>query len=914
MSLAVRSEVFDIDSALVDLIEANKDSYGSNFESCEINLWEDYLYFLAKNKVFSSELTLAAAEYVMGGAGVQDLWGIHERLKALFTERAQKRKTLMKALTLDPEQIKKILHKLREHAKLVSEQTGKREQVEQRGEELDSYITKEFNDNTMTSGDLESFKRAIETWGHRKVQLECLCLYRTGLQRLHENKKNRYKNLCPKFFAEDKASIDAGAGDFAGSDASGLKYKRILTYWAFINATLHDTMFVSEENVLNKMREFIDWYEKLDWYAVETKRLGSTRSGGKAKFDAHLYKFTEHKHEIRPAPSCENSDWQDVGIISDTTNVLDISEMKRIFNINDNGLNGLHASVIAGMFGIFKSPMIPRKDDDIGEWRTCHQPDPCERIRCRDIKRYIQDIPYNTQCNNPTPAAACIKKWVIVTSETNNSIKEDRFLIDPWIPIGVNEIQIIKDSENYSSMDENNRIWKAYDNLVKEFYTFSNTTFILKPRNRAAMSGWDSDPPHECGGKKPCVSAEGHKREAVNEESIRWWIPKLHPLPPDGPAYMIPNEQQVLEANRFKEEQLIKSKAGEYILHDDVKLLKRAFSQFLTSYGEYVYRFHYVFPRLANRQALEYPPLGFHSYLTSLKDVLNQSAEKQLALGSGSSSGEKGHWGKLLDQYVKDLTKTNMAYQRFQSIPLGTDKEQPPRSKNLHFSSMEVFDTGRVFSSRKNADGSLIYTDQEQLNVKSLGRTSANFAIAEKQFQKNKAQREKERQHWEKTVGQTQRGKNLKKAAQSFYNILSNPLSQGIEGEAVAMVDNKSVTNNRPIDSISKDKMNTDTTDFLASKDAMEEDYCQDGFQCINGVCNNGKNCIKRMTMDEEAKHLGISLEELEILSKTSVAVNNKIHWKKVTNSLGRKKILFNTISLAYLRIYHKLVILRPSH
>ncbi len=1005
-------QTLDLNQQLVTLIESKKVDYGSNFKSCKINLWEDYVYFLAKNGLLSYELTLAAAEYVVGGEGVQDLWGdksgggpnIHERLKALFSERAQKRKLLRDSLFLESHKTNQILLKLKEHTKFVSEQVGNAKEIEKRGRMLDEYIVKTLNNTS--SGDLESIKQAIEKWGSRKVQLECLCLYQKGLPNLPEDKKSRYANMCPEFFAEDKAKLDEGPSGLATGDASGLKYKRILVYWAFINTSLHDAMFVSEEDSLNQITEFMDWYNSLDWYAVEKRYLGSTGSGGKAFFNkkqgAHpyLYEFTEHKSQKK------NGTWQDEKKYAygpPHTTALLPENVRKVFNINENpspgSPNGLYASIIAGMFGIGTDtphPIIPKQNDAVtSNWAECEK-NRNHRMVCRDMTRHIE-IPYNEQCENPTPAAACVKKWLSTTvqiesSQAGNSVDETRFLIDPWIPIGVKEDQIIKDKVDYSSMDDNNRIWKAYDNLVKEFYTFPTTTFILRPRNGPPMNGWSDDPPKKCAGTRPCVAADGHQVESVNEESIQWWVPKLHPNPPEGPAYLRPDEQQAVKANAFTAQELIKSKAEEHIV--SVGLLREDFTELLKSYKEYVYKFHYIFPRLADRDALEYPPVGFHSYLAGLEDVLTVLTTKQQGLGSGSGgsnggsgsedilsltksstggsnggsgSGKKGQWGKLLDNYVKNLMETSSAFQKFQSSPLGVGRggqHQQTRLKAPRFSPQKLFDLGfrewglivsegqGLLSSSKKGSG-IVHPNTEALNAKLT--TNANFAVAQKRFQKNQERRGKEQEHWEKTVGQTQRGKNLRNATRRFRNTLYNPMSQGglenvfsdnliesmedinswDEGQNVGLIPDKiRMENNRSL-------ANTDDMgglDFggdglpynnnipgggqnggsvlisnndMVNKSKKTESYCRDGSLCRKGLCNDGKKCVSRMTSAEEAKRLGISLKSLEILRKTAAAVNNKNLWEKFLKSFKKEKSLFDILSLVYLKSYPRFVIPR---
>ena len=1023
------------DENFVEFIEKGNVEYGTNFSTCRVNLWEDYVYFLAKNKILSSELVLAGAEYVVGGSGVNDLWDIHAKLNPLFTDRAKKRKILKDSLTLDAEETNEILRKLREHAELVSEQTGNEEEVKQKGQELDDYIIRTFGINITNSADLAAYKQAIEQWGSRKIQLECLCLYRKGLKNLEEEKKTRYENMCPAFYEEDKKALESGCDDLAGIDASGLKYKRILAYWAFIHTAIHDTMFMNEEFVFNEKMNFLNWYKGLDWDAVEEKFLGS--GGGKAVFSPSpggqvLYKFTEHKYQKRersPPPEDKCIDpWIDEPYKNRFTTVT-IGKPEGYFD-------SIYNPIIAGMMG----DLIPKKNDeqkshtnDVGDWAMCPSPidDECRRMQCRDVERYIQGIPYNSQCDNPTPAAACIRKWLIMSTEeysntTQKMEKVERFLIDPWIPIGIDESDIIKDDKDYSNEGQDNRIWKAYDNLVKEFYTFPKKTYVLYHEPLGpALPGWFSNDLAKCGSTIPCVAALGYKKEAVDGTSILWWPPKLYPFDPEGAASILPDPEEIIKANQFKEGPLVKSAAVSHIL--DIGLLRRDFTLFLSIYAGHVYDFHYIFPRLAKKEALEYPPVGLGAYLTVLGETLEKLVEKQKGLGSGLGASQRGQWGKLLDRYVEDLIRTNVGYQKFHSDssvacssldddpsddldddpsdgpdddssdddfsgggdgwasssgrqnplrtnrqqrsrssgwrpsqsqnPTGTDKKQESGSGPIDFTSSGFVDLGFRESIRaiinegksasfKKGEGRFVMADQGGLNAKSS--TNPDFANAVKRFQKNKVQREQERQHWEKTVGQTERGKRLKRTAQDFYESLLAPPSHG-DGANSTMIGLNTVTKNSSVVSTPKTiKRNTNTSNFSAGggsmgsgetvrgEDTMESKgtmrseriakriakskgiskgyYCRDGYPCINGICNNGKNCIKRMTLAKEAKRLGISVNDLKILGKTAAAVNNRGHWKRFINSLGKERTLFDIVSLTYLRNYHKLVISRPSY
>ena len=85
------------------------------------------------------------------------------------------------------------------------------------------------------------------------------------------------------------------------------------------------------------------------------------------------------------------------------------------------------------------------------------------------------------RCAAPSNSAACVLEWLNVTIHD-----EMRVLIDPWIPIGITEDELIRDkNNNYSNTVESGRVWWASNNVVAKFNQLQHPLRDMK--------GWETD-------------------------------------------------------------------------------------------------------------------------------------------------------------------------------------------------------------------------------------------------------------------------------------------------------------------------------------------------------------------------------------------------------------------------------------
>ena len=331
------------DKAFRKEISGQNASFGSDFASCKINLWQDYLLFLAKHCVregastdgeirvtetaqcqegtegsmLGYELMLTGAEYVTGGGkdykeevdGVNDMWkdptdehnNILTNLRTIFGERAKKRDILKLVLTEELGEMSQHIVDLKKHLCRSPNQAG------QGDGGLADFIQNALGQDlaSMKAEEVEEFAATVEQWGYRRKQMQCLCLATLGLGSMNEEQKSEYQSLCPSFAAEDINMSAEGDKVLVGADASGLKYKRLLVMWAYINKTLHDTGFKLDEQAFNDLKEFIGWYKETEWNYAEPRWLGQI--GGTAVFHDReptkqnalrlppVYKYTQYK-------------------------------------------------------------------------------------------------------------------------------------------------------------------------------------------------------------------------------------------------------------------------------------------------------------------------------------------------------------------------------------------------------------------------------------------------------------------------------------------------------------------------------------------------------------------------------------------------------------------------------------------
>ena len=907
-----KEDLFTIyDKEFRDKTDKGQIKFGSNFDSCEINLWEDYLLFLAKHCVrkgastdstigvtesaqceegtegsmLGYELMLTGAEYVTGGGpnweketdGVADMWrdptgehkNILQSLRKTFGERAQKRDILKAVLTAPIGEIGTHVEALKAHL------AGASDQGEQDDGGLAEFVKNALGRDlaSMEAKNVESFASTVEEWGGKRKQMQCLCLSKAGLGSMDEAQKADYQSLCPDFAAEDTDMSAVGDKVLLGSDASGLKYKRLLVLWAYINRSLHDTLFKGDEQAFNDLKNFTDWYKATEWDHVEERWLGRKPGTMKAQFYLSaptqanaarlppVYKYTQYKKTswlltlLAVAAAVAVTVFTagaGLSVLVVLSNIVTGSALylainhdlasKRAFN---NAVNRIAAPAMTGIFDLEggSTDLIPTHHDiEVNEYSEGNPI--LGRTHFKEFHRYIK-VPFNKKelstsrpmhrCGAPSSAAACVVEWLNVEIHGDT-----RVLIDPWVPVGITEDEIIQDkNNNYSNMAATSRVWAASDNVIEQF---NRTLHPLK-----GQAGWkqqcgkrnsincveikdsegctkmvnqldqDGNPVIDSQTGQPvqvCEEAKvkGVDTPAVDPTSLVWWIPMLHPYS-KSPFRPNVDAREIVKKNALQatQQSLIKEKAREYILSTGI--IREDLEDYLQVYEEYVYEFHYIYPRFTKKEAIKYPPHGMLMWLGSLLSALEYLAEHHCAEGSGGCSvdaggsggggsgsgggggaldeqGDSGRWNTLLSKYAGDLIENAKAFRANRSVGMTREDDQE-QVRHQGFSPVELASLGfgewnfalpesrATIGSRQIGNPSIQGGATAGATINSRRpQEGLNFQGALNRFRANRAERRQEQEHWDNTVGQSPRGEGLALAANRFHGAFRSPSSR----------------------------------------------------------------------------------------------------------------------------------------
>ena len=217
---------------------------------------------------------------------------------------------------------------------------------------------------------------------------------------------------------------------------------------------------------------------------------------------------------------------------------------------------------------------------------------------CEEHDVYLNHS-YNDICKINAYASACVKNFMAVYDEIGNPTGQPRYLIDPWVPVGVNKNLLIKNptsGRNYAeSLDDAFAIGK---------------TFVTN----------GSDNP-------------GLKEADYAQFGIRF-----------------SNPQDLVLAKSTVDE--IKAKAKAYAIQQ--KFFQEGDTDNLNAFADYTFNFHFLRPKLAKTLEISYPPVALSAYLDFMANGVSI-----LSTGAGNAALT---FGGLSSQYLKDLEQTMQAY------------------------------------------------------------------------------------------------------------------------------------------------------------------------------------------------------------------------------------------------------------
>lgn len=689
----------------------------------------------------------------------------------------------------------------------------------------------------------ETRRKIFEKVAEKEKQVKCLCYDKNGYENLDEDKKGFYKEECPELYGayleNKRRAEELGQEDIELGDASGIKYKMMYTKWVQATKELEADVFMVNSNVERKLRDVGRWMATNDWNETQIRNIdlfnftvknpsgrvmiGSAVTAG--LLSAGVIAITGGF-----AAGATLSAWAAVGIISATAAT--------------GGVGGWLMSSLKGAWTshapIVQDEFVPGREN-----YKCGKKD-----RCADYTRILRQ-PYNKVCNKHISANACIKSFL-----TYEEDDKTRYLIDPWVPLDVEENLVIRDTREYAGLLE---------------------TGFLKARNH--LKG------RSPGGKQSDSYLE---RTFIDEVSAGFFSPKLK------------GQEEVYKVTqRIKSEVMLKAK--KYAI-DEAFFLEEE-EQNLELFSRYVWDYHYVFPRKTLDDAIAYPPPGLVDYVELVSLAASNASENNLdtqrslaqvhnlVLEDLKQTIEGFGQGVALDGYFEaaDLDREALSSRE-------SDEGSRISGQGLDFSfDPETFNSGdaREFSDQANAgiiDGG------------SLEGESEEFQNAVASHRRIKEEREQAMQDYVERMGDSERGKKMLEAQKELTKSFFSPvgIGGGANSSGPALDERSRSDLARTSDEAQKEVQQGSGVDFSGTAGSYDTDFGSSSSRSARTSSRGGRSSGGNGVSDENAQRMKDVIDARDQVGKEAFEKKDgQSLWEIVTNT--------------YIRVYDKLLPRRES-
>lgn len=437
-------------------------------------------------------------------------------------------------------------------------------------------------------------------------KLTCLCLDAKGYTNItDQGKKTFFETKCEEFkniSSQTVSQTDINYSQLSG-DASGLKAKMLLTVWTEKMDDFYMSLTVQNEGVWNSLSEILTW-------ATEEAKWNDARHR-----EYELFKFNiKNANYGVAALGAFASALLAAGVIAVLGGFAATSLLSAW-----GAVGIIAASAVTGAGGVWlvaslKGAWItkyPEIVDSNPRGYSCGKSE-----SCTEYTRVLRQ-PYNDVCKVHTSANSCIVNFVAV-----NDDGETVFIVDPWVPVGVEKNAILP---SLGSEDYAHKLERGFEAAKLE----------MMNRNPGAGGG---------GGKKgggQFVSESYLTDIFIDAEIVGRYAPMLGSDPEIG--------------HRLRDEQvrLIKEAAIKFI--KDEKFVDANDNENANKFAEYAYKYHFLWPKKSSPNEISYPPPGLLTYLSFIANEVTGT----LAASNGNSRKELGN---LRSQYLEDFKNTLELY------------------------------------------------------------------------------------------------------------------------------------------------------------------------------------------------------------------------------------------------------------
>jgi hypothetical protein len=613
--------------------------------------------------------------------------------------------------------------------------------------------------------------------------LRCLCYDKNGYDNLTAEQKQFFESTCPAQYAEYlalKAEAEASGQGVAGlTDASGIKYQEMIVAWYEATAEFEHELFIAHTNLSSEMAEISEWAKRNKWNEAETRKyklfnFTIRNYSGKVMFGTAVASALLSAGVIAItggfAASATLSAWAAAGIIS-TAAVT----------------GSLGVWLVGSLKGAWQS-QAPYISDEYVKGRENYK---CgKKDRCSDFTRVLNQ-PFNRVCNRHVPANGCIRSFLVTEVDGDT-----RFLIDPWVPLGVPTNKVIRDNRVYADLLE------AGFAQGRRYLSGNNPADIVEVRDDL-----------ECNVEMVYnpISRQEEEKEVCKVNTVRNVI---HPSGFRPASYLQQTFVDEVAVSQFlprlrtsedlytltpEIERLVKEGARKYVVDEGFFLESE--TENLETFANYAWRYHFLFPRLSKDDGIAYPTPGLVTYLTMVGEALDQASRQNDAGREGMTNVDGTG---ILDLARLNLSQTRQGFTRANRLGTqGRDQEGQQLNQgnlglntddNLAGSSLVGASNNVMAAGSRFTDGnanlsndSVTGITRDNLSFGNLAGVNAeklNSAIALRKRMDEK--KKKDQEYWMETVGDTERGRNILEAQKELFGAFVTPTQYGQDGQGVS--------------------------------------------------------------------------------------------------------------------------------
>jgi hypothetical protein len=593
----------------------------SDFKTCDIKLRDDFYNYLKKENLLDLEIALLAFDFMFSGEnGVNDYWkktsseessSIYGRLHTASLEHMKIRKATN-------DNIKTSTHKL---TCLCLDAMGYKNITDP---DKKKFFENECEEYKVTLAGSVCYKSGANGVAESCVQGTegCTCT---------DSNINAISG-CYKVSDGKRETCQEGSAGCTCTDetASGIKGKRMIVEWTAKLRNFNQTLTVDNTNTYKSIKEVSEWASSTDWNTVQNKTYTLfnfniknpqyTAAAMGAIVGALLAAGVIAILGGFAAGTLINS-WLAVGIIVSTSLTT-----------------GTGVWLIASLKGAWISKH-PEIHDQFVRTYGCGKKETCAEYR-RELHQ-----PYNEVCGIHTSANACIKNFLVFYDENNQA----NYVVDPWVPAGMSKTYVLKDSTD------------AQDYAHKLEQGFRDALNRMRGANPLATGGGGKD-----GGE---YVAEAYMwAEFINWSILEKYAPNIGR---EESKYKL-NEEVInsikraaigfaINAQFVKRDPVGQSTAGanssKYCAVDpqDNVTYCSPDSENLDKFADYVYEYHFLYPKTSRPKEISYPTVGLTTYLGLMSD----GVAANLAVGASEAAKQ---FSDLNQKYLKDYLSNLQLY------------------------------------------------------------------------------------------------------------------------------------------------------------------------------------------------------------------------------------------------------------